>query len=91
MDADLVYGLNGIGSGGGSFDGDASPGNTVEVLGAPGTPFATASAWFSGSLIMGQTPGVLQFAWCQQTPSGLVTTVMAGSYVQLQQVSGEFL
>jgi hypothetical protein len=81
--ASLAFALNGIGTGGGSFDGDGFSGS-----GALGTQGATqCAALFYGSLIVGTTTGTLQLQWAQNTSSGTATTMQAGSVLELMRVS----
>lgn len=81
-----TYGISRyVSGGGGSFE-DAATIGTDETLDIPGGDFIIAQ--FIGQLLMGATPGALQFVWAQGAASIAATTVLAGSWLALTRLPG---
>ncbi len=79
----MRYGVTFVGAGGGVTV-TAQVGADIVVAGTAGAG-VRRSIQFSGTIIMGSTPGNIQFTWAQNTISATPTIVHAQSYLQFQR------
>jgi len=83
--ATMVFALEGIGTAGGSFVGNAFTQASLIAIGTQGA--TNCGALLYGSVTVGANTGNLQLQWAQNSSNVTSTTMQAGSSLELMRVS----